>query len=264
MDGQAMAPLVTLLLLALAVQSSGADADLVCDAVEGSMVQVDAGNGQVFGLNASGNAFTLNNLIWTPLVGQFLHVTVGLAGVWAAGTGNHPFKMIGGDWARINGDKIKQVDAGGDGFLAAVGDKGEVFCLRRSETVATRYHTELRWAQIEGKLKYYTCGLKGCWGVNDTDSIHYRVGTKRGECGGTDWEVVDGKLAMVEISTEGSVYGVSDNGTLFQRAGISNENPVGTGWDEMEYKSHVFRHVSEDLGRLWLVTKDQKVFTCAL
>ncbi|XP_069075178.1 fish-egg lectin-like [Pleurodeles waltl] len=264
MGRQTMNPSTNLLLLALAVHASGVVASLNCDKVAGSMVQVDAGNGQVFGVNAAGDTFTIHNLIWTQLPGQFLHVTVGAAGVWAVSTNNQPFKMIGGDWARTKGEKIKQLDAGGDGFLAAVSGNSEVFCLRHKETVAAKYHTVLPWARIEGTLKYYSCGPKSCWGVNATDSIYYRSGTRRGACSGTQWQVVEGKLSMIEVGSEGSVYGVTSLGDLYHRTGISDDNPVGTGWAQLEYKSHKFRHVSEDLDRLWLVTNDQKIYSCAL
>ncbi|XP_078539608.1 fish-egg lectin-like [Lissotriton helveticus] len=255
---------VTLLLLALMVECSGAVVSLKCDKISGSLVQIDAGNGLVFGTNEAGIVSILNNLVWTKLQGKFLHVSVGAAGVWAAGADNHPYKMIGGDLVKTQGEHFKKIDAGGDGFLAGVSLTNEVFCLGHNETLFAKSQTVLPWTKIEGKLKYYSCGLKGCWGVDDANSISYRIGTERGTCEGTKWQPIDGNLNMIEVGSRGSVYGVNNAGALYRRAGISDDNPIGKEWEQLDFKSFKIKHVSEDMDRLWLVLFDQKVYTCTL
>ncbi|XP_078539612.1 fish-egg lectin-like [Lissotriton helveticus] len=259
-----MATSITLQLLALMVECSGAVVSLKCDQISGSLVQIDAGNGQVFGRNEAGIVSILNNFFWTKLQGKFLHITVGAGGVWGVSAYNYPFKMISGDWVKTQGERFKKIDAGGDGFLAGISLTNEVFCLSHNDTLFAKSSTLLPWTKIEGKMKYYSCGLKGCWGVDDANSISYRMGTEREACGGTKWQPVDGNLNMIEVGSRGSVYGVNNVGALYRRTGISDDNPIGTDWEQLDFKSFKIKHVSEDMDRLWLVLFDQKTYICAL
>ncbi|XP_078542124.1 fish-egg lectin-like [Lissotriton helveticus] len=201
-----------------------------CTKVKGSMVRIDAGNGQVFGVNADANLFTLNSLIWTQLLGEFLHVTVGAAGVWAVTASHRPSKMVGGDWAKTKGENVMQLDAGGDGFLVAVSGNNDVYCLRQNETVNVKNNTFLPWTEMKGKLKYYSCGPLGCWGVNATESIFHRPAPKRNPCKSGKPRFVDGKFSMVEVGSDGSVYGVNSLGELYRSGGVfctSTETDAG-------------------------------------
>ncbi|XP_078496650.1 fish-egg lectin-like [Lissotriton helveticus] len=241
----------------------GQTVQLNCDQVPGALKQIDAGNGQVFGVNANDNIYTLYSSSWTQIPGALKHVSVGAAGVWGVTRSNNIYKLVGGEWVRTDG-LLKQIDAGGVQFLSGVNMKDDIFCLHDQATVSNKNRLALPWSHIEGKLKYYSCGPLGCWGVNSVDDIFYRFSVTSSSCSGSRWQQVEGKLSMIEVGSDGSVFGVNSMGNAFRRNGISASNPFGTSWSLVQYKCHKFRHLSYDLGLLWLITDDQKILRCKL
>ncbi|XP_069489799.1 fish-egg lectin-like [Ambystoma mexicanum] len=251
-----------LLLLSLVGSISG-QVSLDCDQVYGSLKQIDAGNGQVFGVNEGHNIYTLQAGSWTQIPGELAHVTVGAGGVWGVNRNNQIYKLVGGAWVQING-LLKQIDAGGVQFVSGANMNDDIFCLGDSATVSAKDGSPQPWVHIEGKLKYYCCGPLGCWGVNSADDIYFRFSVTPGSCGGSRWQKVEGKLSMIEVGSNGSVYGVNSAGDAYRRDGITGSNPVGTSWSQVQYNFFKFRHVSQDLGLLWFITVDQKILRCSL
>ncbi|XP_072513489.1 fish-egg lectin-like [Salminus brasiliensis] len=226
---------------------------LECRLVPGSLKQIDAGNSQVFGVNSKDEIFTLYNKDWVQVPGSLKHVSVGPAGVWGVNSGNNIFKLHKGDWTVVNG-LLKQVDAGGQGSPAGVNMNDDIFCLPKGQGGS--------WTNIPGKLKYYSCGPYSCWGVNSADNIFIMKGVTSTACAGSlSWEQVSGSLSMVEVSTDGKVYGVNSNGDVFVREDVSFSNPTGTGWCQVPYANKV-KHVSYDLGHLWLIGTDNSIMDC--
>lgn len=74
-----------------------------CTRVEGALVQIDAGGGQVFGVNSANNIYTLHESTWCHVPGKLQHVTVGPAGVWGVNKENNIFKLVAGKWVQIPG-----------------------------------------------------------------------------------------------------------------------------------------------------------------
>ncbi|XP_078500225.1 fish-egg lectin-like [Lissotriton helveticus] len=252
-----------LLFLPLLGLCSGQTVQLDCDQVSGSLNQIDAGNGQVFGVNANDDIYTLYSSGWTKISGALTHISVGAAGVWGVNRNNYIYKLVGGDWVRTDG-LLKQIDAGGDQFLSGANMNDDIFCLPDRATVSVKDGSALPWSHIEGKLKYYSCGPLGCWGVNSADDIYYRFSVTSSSCSGSRWQQVEGKLSMIEVGSDGSVFGVNSEGDAYRRNGISASTPIGTSWSQVQYKCYKFRHLSHDLGLLWLITDDQKILRCKL
>ncbi|XP_069478135.1 fish-egg lectin-like isoform X3 [Ambystoma mexicanum] len=252
-----------LLLLALVGRSSGQTVSLSCTQVPGALVQIDAGNGQVFGVNSAGMIYTLYSGSWTQLPGALTHVSVGAAGVWGVNRGNLIYKLVGAEWVQTQG-LLKQVDAGGAQFISGANMNDDIFCLGNSATVSVKDGSALPWVNIEGKLKYYSCGPLGCWGVNSADDIYYRFGSTPSSCQGSSWQQVEGKLSMIEVGSDCSVYGVNSLGDMYRRNGISASNPLGSSWSQVTFGGRKFKHVSQDLGKLWVITTDQAIFKCQL
>lgn len=48
------------------------------------------------------------------------------------------------------------------------------------------------------------------------------------------------------------------------REGITAENPLGTSWAQIMKQPGKAKHVSYDLGLLWVVTQDGKIFRYAM
>ncbi|XP_075754010.1 fish-egg lectin-like [Pelodiscus sinensis] len=250
-------PLLLLLLLPLLAGSSALD----CTEIPGSLRQIDASNGQVFGVNSAGSIYTLHGDSWAQVPGALTHVTVGPAGVWGVNKNNNVFKMVGGSWQAING-LLKQIDAGGDMFISGANMNDDIYCLSRPATVSVNSDATIPWVNIAGKLKYYSCGLWGCWGVNSADDIFFRTNVTPDPCAGSSWQNVPGKLSMIEVGTEGSVYGVNSAGEIYRRDGVTQSNPVGTGWTQLASYLCKGKHVSYDLGLLWIITDQDKIVKC--
>ncbi|XP_072513543.1 fish-egg lectin-like [Salminus brasiliensis] len=226
---------------------------LECRVVSGSLKQIDAGNGQVFGTNSKDEIFTLYSGAWAQIPGSLKHVSVGPAGVWGVNSGNYIFRLQGGDWVPVNG-LLKQVDAGGVSSPAGANMFDDIYCLPGGQGGS--------WTNIPGKLKHYSCGPNSCWGVNAGNLIFIMKGVTSTNCAGSlKWEQVSGFLSMIEVSTDGNVHGVNSNGDIFVREGISLSNPTGTGWRQIQFWQKV-KHVSYDLGHLWLIGTDNSIMDC--
>ncbi|XP_022530102.2 fish-egg lectin-like [Astyanax mexicanus] len=221
---------------------------LECKLVPGFLKQLDAGNGQVFGVTSSNTVFTLYGGAWTMIRGSLKHVSVGPAGVWGVDSSNFIYRLQNGEWVVVGG-LLKQVDAGGSVFAAGVNMYDDIFC-------------GVGWKTLPGKLKYYSCGPYSCWGVNSADQIFIMKDVTSSACGGSlNWEHIPGALSMIEVSTDGKVYGVTSNGDVFTRDGVSPRAPAGTGWRHIPI-GRAIKHVSYDLGHLWAIAKDDQILEC--
>uniref|UniRef100_A0A8C0J7S6 Fish-egg lectin n=1 Tax=Chelonoidis abingdonii TaxID=106734 RepID=A0A8C0J7S6_CHEAB len=154
-------------------------------------------------VNSADNIYTLHGDSWVQVLGSLKHVMVGPAGIWGVNN-NNIYKLVGGSWQQVTG-LLKQIDAGGDMFIAGVNIKDDVYCLSRPATVSAKGASDLPWVNIVGKLKYYSCGVGGCWGVNSADDIYFRFDVSPDPCAGSRWEQVPGKLSMIEVGTEGEI-----------------------------------------------------------
>ncbi|XP_066574050.1 fish-egg lectin-like [Amia ocellicauda] len=236
---------------------------LQCREVAGQLRQIDVSVGQVFGTNTADAIFTLYGGTWTQLPGALKHVTVGPSGVWGVNSANAIFKLVDANWVQVPG-QLKQIDAGGVQFVAGVNTADNIFCLGQEATVGYKGPgSPTPWQGLPGALKYYSCGPLGCWGVNAAEDIFVRKGVSPQQCQGTgDWQQVDGKLSMIEVGSEGSVYGVNAAGDVYRRDGITSSNPAGTSWTQLR-ECGKSKHVSFDLGHLWVITQDNQIQDCS-
>uniref|UniRef100_A0A8C5MTZ1 Fish-egg lectin-like n=1 Tax=Leptobrachium leishanense TaxID=445787 RepID=A0A8C5MTZ1_9ANUR len=234
------------------------NAGLQCTLIPGWLKQLDAGAGQVYGVNDNDEIYRLNGNDWVNIQGRLIHVSVGLSGLWGANRGNNIYKMQDGNWVQVAG-ALKQVDAGGRAHLVGVNGADNVYCLNQDTTFSRG--TNVPFIQIDGNLKYYSCGLYGCWGVNNINDIYHRLNVNSENCKGSEWRRVDGKLVMVETSSDGAVYGINTVGQIYKREGISDSNPIGTKWSLVNIFGP-FKHLSYDGGILWLINKDGNIFKC--
>ena len=115
--------------------------------------------------------------------------------------------------------------------------------------------------------------------------------TPTASAGSLEWEQISGSLNVIEVSTDGKVFGVNADGDVYQRyvhslnfnhrntehweiitvgltdgsdccrEGVLPCNPAGTGWRQIPYSQKV-KHVSYDLGHLWLITRDNHIIDC--
>ncbi|XP_066461761.1 fish-egg lectin-like [Eleutherodactylus coqui] len=250
--------MILILCLLLLCTAVAADHEFKCTVIPGNLKQVDAGAGQVYGVNDNDFIYRWENNGWKQIPGALIHVTVGPAGVWGVNKVNTIYKLQDDKWVAVSG-LLKQIDAGGAKFLSGANRNDGIYCLNQDQTVSRS--TNLAYSLIEGSLKYYSSGLYGCWGVNRNNQIYYRFDVQPMTCRGSFWKNIAGSLVMVEVGTDGSVYGVNSAGKVYKREGISCTNHVGTSWTQLDLPG-TFKHVSYDEGSLWLLKQNGEILKC--
>uniref|UniRef100_A0A8C4TG14 Fish-egg lectin-like n=1 Tax=Erpetoichthys calabaricus TaxID=27687 RepID=A0A8C4TG14_ERPCA len=234
-----------------------------CQQVAGSLQQIDAGLGMVVGVNSNDNIYILFGGTWVQLPGALQHVTVGPAGLWGVNSANQIYKMVNGNWVQVPG-LLNQIDAGGDQFVAGVNMYDNIYCMGRNGAMGiSSNQSPAPWEYLPGSLMYYSCGPVSCWGVNFANQIFIKKGVTPTTCTGSIWwQHIPGSLIMIEVSVDGSVYGVNSQGNVYRRDGITARNPAGTGWTHITI-SGACQHVSYDLGQLWVIKNDGSIWTCS-
>ncbi|XP_043089172.1 fish-egg lectin [Puntigrus tetrazona] len=236
---------------------------LDCTMMSGNLKQIDTGLGSVVGVNNQNEVFVLLDNVFTKISGSLKHFSVGPAGQLGVNVANNIFKYQSGSFVQFPG-LLKQVDAGGDQIIAGVNMNDDIFCLNMDANNKWP-SSNTPWFQLNGKLKYYSCGPYSCWGVNGNDQIYILRNVSNNVCSGSgDFMNIPGLLSMVEVATDGSVFGVNYQGNLYQRIGVTRSNPVGTDWQSMAVCPNGHKHVSFDLGVLWVVCVDGSIRKCPL
>ncbi|XP_054480943.1 fish-egg lectin-like [Anoplopoma fimbria] len=223
--------------------------------------QVDAGQGKVVVRDSNYYTYFLGGYSWYKLsTTRLRHVSVGPAGLWGTGTDNRVYKYVAGQFLPSSGVSMLQVDAGGDDQVVGVTPTSYAYCLRSASALAYSGVGTLSWSYLSRRLRYFSCSPQnGCWGVDTSYRVYYSV--KPSNCGHSGWRVLNGRLKMVEVGTDGRVFGVNTAGQVFERAGISSRIPYGTSWVTVPMCMSI-RHVSYDLRKLWVVTNSGLVMHC--
>uniref|UniRef100_A0A8D2JKM3 Uncharacterized protein n=1 Tax=Varanus komodoensis TaxID=61221 RepID=A0A8D2JKM3_VARKO len=230
----------------------------------GSLKQIDAGNGLVVGLEPTGNAFMLNGDDWLYLAGDMKHVTVGPNGLWMTGNNGNLYRMIGGNLEKIEGmDPSIRLMLGGEHFMAGVTPESESMCLSSSELFNLKVNSSVSWSPVHNLVDYYSCGKKGCWGITTDHSLVFRYGIEPERCQGNSWKTISDGYTMVEVGNDGTAYAVRENGRVYYWDEITDFDayPKETRFRGIMSK---VKHLSYDLGILWLITQDDKIMRCQL
>jgi len=217
-------------------------------------VQIDASLGELVATDTNGQAYSLSGDYWKSVpYANLKHVSVGQAGIWGIGASNKIYKYVGDKWAEVPGGLI-QIDAGGDGFVVGVNAGNNIYCLRSDSTMAFNgLFKAAPWKDIGGRLKYFSCGPYGCWGVNSGDAIFFNALTSAATCSFSGWKHIAGGLKMIEVGTDGNAFGVNSAGAVFQRTGITKDLPQGSGWHHISCFG-TMKQVSYDLGTIYGVS----------
>ncbi|XP_053170025.1 fish-egg lectin-like [Scomber japonicus] len=227
--------------------------------------QIDAGQGKVVATTTSNYAYFLINTHWYNLgtTARVKHVSVGPAGLWGVDTSNKVHKYVSGKFLPSTGLTMTQVDAGGDGQVAGIyTSSNAAYCLRSATALAYKGTGSLSWTSMSRALTYISCGpLYGCWGVDSSNRLYVMRVTPT-TCGVSGWVYVSGIAAkMVEVGTDGSVFVVTTTGKVYQRIGIYSSRPQGSSWRLVSMCMSI-KHLSYDLGTLWVVTTSGFTMRC--
>ncbi|XP_053169971.1 fish-egg lectin-like [Scomber japonicus] len=226
--------------------------------------QIDAGQGQVVATTNHNYAYFLVGPYWQYLrTNKIKHITVGPAGLWAVDTSNKVNKYVAGKFLPATGLAMQQVDAGGDVNIAGVSPSKKPYCLTTFRTLSYRGRSSPSWTTFSGSLKYFSCGpLFGCWGTNSHNQVYMTKKITTTNCGMSGWLHVSGlAVKVIEVGTDGSVFAVTTTGKVYQRVGITGSRPQGSGW-RLVPMCMAIKHVSYDLGTLWVVTTSGLTMRC--
>uniref|UniRef100_A0A671R931 Uncharacterized protein n=1 Tax=Sinocyclocheilus anshuiensis TaxID=1608454 RepID=A0A671R931_9TELE len=139
--------------------------------------------------------------------------------------------------------QLKQADAGSDQIIVGVSPIDDIFCLNKNaNNVGTS--GDALWTQIAGKMSYYSCGP---YSSESELSRENRSGV---------FEAISGSLSMIEVATDGNVFGVDPQGSLLQRIGV-----IDTRWTAIICPNG-HKHVTFDLGRLYVICSDVSFRRC--
>uniref|UniRef100_UPI003AAECD02 fish-egg lectin-like n=1 Tax=Centroberyx gerrardi TaxID=166262 RepID=UPI003AAECD02 len=224
--------------------------------------QIDAGQGKVVATDRYNRNFFLSGTTWHRLPAAALkHVTVGHAGMWGVSTSNLVYKFVSGTWARTPGG-LKQIDAGGNLFVVGANTGNYIYCLRTSYTLGFTGKGTVSWTRMPTRLTYYSCGPYGCWGVDTSSRVYLTRSVTPSTCANSGWTQISGlAMKMVEVGSDGSVFGVTTTGQVCERTGITSRVPQGTAWAFVPICT-AMKHVSYDLGIVWVVSTTGQIMRC--
>ncbi|XP_060639785.2 fish-egg lectin-like [Anolis sagrei] len=229
----------------------------------GLLKQIDAGNGLVVGLEPTGNVFMLNGEDWLYLAGGMQHVSVGISGIWMVDYDKHIYRLLGSNLEKVS-ESFEQINAGGNLFVAGVKSGNHPMCLSSSEFLAMKPTSSVTWTVMSGTMKSLSCGLQGCWGVNTAGSVYFRTGIEPQRCQGTRWEYIPSTFSMIDVGSDGKVYGMKKGGDVFYRDGITDSKASGTRWTKVNNINARAKHLTYDANILWLITQDDRILRCQM
>uniref|UniRef100_A0A673W9I8 Fish-egg lectin-like n=1 Tax=Salmo trutta TaxID=8032 RepID=A0A673W9I8_SALTR len=184
-------------------------------------MQIDAGLGQVVATDTSQIPYYLVGDKWIHLPGSLKHITVGPAGIWVLTDMCSLFACPSVCLSLWSSGLLNQLDAGGDQFVVGVNMDDTPYCLTSSATVGYKGpDSPIPWTGLPGSVKYYSCGPFGCWAVNKNDDIFLMSVRSGKECESWSkgWSHIEGKLSMIEVATDSSVFGVNSAGSVYTRS----------------------------------------------
>ncbi|KAK9525424.1 hypothetical protein VZT92_016135 [Zoarces viviparus] len=224
--------------------------------------QIDAGLGKVIARDQNYPYFLSGSSWYRLSTIRLKHVSVGPAGIWGVGSNNLVYKYIAGNFQQSRGLSMLQVDAGGNDQVVGVNNGWGAYCLRSASALAYSRPGSLSWTYLSRSMKYFSCSPhNGCWGVDRSYRVYYAQ-VNPSTCSSSAWRIVSGRsLQMIEVGTDGKVFGVSTTGQVVQRAGISSRYPYGTSWVTIPMCMRM-RHVSYDQGKLWVVSQSGFIMQC--
>uniref|UniRef100_A0A673HK83 Uncharacterized protein n=1 Tax=Sinocyclocheilus rhinocerous TaxID=307959 RepID=A0A673HK83_9TELE len=151
--------------------------------------------------------------------------------------------------------QLKQANAGSDQIIVGVSPIDDIFCLNKNANNVGTSGNAL-WTQIAGKMSYYSCGPYSSESELSRENRHQK-GLTGACCGGSGvFEAISGSLSMIEVATDGNVFGVDPQGSLLQRIGV-----IDTRWTAIICPNG-HKHVTFDLGRLYVICSDVSFRRC--
>lgn len=191
------------------------------------------------------------------------HVSVGQGGVWGVNAnGQIMFSQPKTPWQVVPGI-LAQIDSGPAGVVYGVTKDHKIFVR---EGILPSLPMGTMWRRVPGRLKYASCGLFGCWGVNRKNHVYFRIGVNAVRPGGLKWirVGVNVKLTQIEAGPGGIVVGLLPSGAVVMRVGVTRDLPYGRSWKRLRTFNTPAKHVSVSLDKIYIVTQLRDVYVSLL
>eukprot|EP00092_Neocalanus_flemingeri_P024879 GFUD01026978.1.p1 GENE.GFUD01026978.1~~GFUD01026978.1.p1 ORF type:complete len:662 (+),score=98.61 GFUD01026978.1:102-2087(+) len=217
----------------------------------GIETNVAVGPAGIWGINSAQEIYKKTSNSWEKVDGKLKDISVGHH-VWGVNKDDDILRMNEGTWENIPG-KLMQVSASG-----VNGVNGAVWGVKSDNSIHRYRSASSDWERVGEGLMMVSCGQPGVWGVNSHNDIYYRVGTYGGvDSAGQSWKHVPGVLIWISSGSMGDVYGVSTDGSLYKREGITEIIPTGTHWLHHD-QPFLTKQVDVFAGEIWGVRKSNQ------
>lgn len=172
-------------------------------------------------------------------------VSSGAAGVWAVHgslglpvyrDGVSELQPEGTAWAPVEGRGFKIIESGLPGCVYALTRTGELYYRSGINELNKR---GVSWKPIWGKYRFLSAGSYGLWAIDFYNIIYFGRGSSAHLSLFKYWKQVDRPLSRtihsVVAGFGGSVWCLTDDGSVFRRTSVNVLNPTGTenGWKQV-------------------------------
>ncbi|XP_071987797.1 fish-egg lectin-like [Engystomops pustulosus] len=249
-----------ILILGVILLGAAAAQEFQCTVIPGKLKQISAGLGMVYGVNENNDVFYRSNNKWLQVPGKLVLVAAGPAGVWGINPQNNIYRLQGSNWVQVKGSLV-QIDAGGKEYVAGVTKENKTYCLNQADALSGS--SDVTLIPVGTTFTYVACGRYGCWGIDQNKVTHFITGVQPNRCQGTGSQQVGGQnLYMLKVGEDGAVYGLSPDGGVYHREGVTASAPIGTSWRRLNVGCSTFKHLSYDQGYLWLIYTNGDIYRC--
>ena len=244
--------------------------------IPGSLSEIKAASADVvWGRDGQDRAYAMVNgkFEYVPHERNIISISDGTSGVWAVDSKGKVLYREGVTAAEPKGtswDVIEKIPLENDAAVQIdVSGKGQVCIVTKNSLILCRGGINklnpkgFGWQTKVGNLKKLSCGGLGCWGIGRNGGrVIFRVSLDQASSGDTKWETIkDAVLTTVKAGEDGSVWGINENGYLFERQGVSAAVPQGKSWVRVAL-SKQFQDISIADGVLFGVSTTGAIYQC--
>ena len=139
-------------------------------------------------------------------------------------------------------EKIRILSVGPTGNIVAVSDQDNIYFKDSTSNETTWVKTTQAGLK---KTKQLSLGPNDiCWAVDYDNKIRF---IKNLNNSSDRWYLIDGILSQIEISQNGSLWGVHPSGLLYKRKGITEAAPSGKAWQNITSNVYQLTFSSENI-----------------
>ena len=205
-----------------------------------NIVHIDGGiSPRAWAIDEQGRAYMEDGNNWR-LIGldQMKWVTSGESGVWAVDRlgriflrrGVAPLAPQGAFWDKVDGPAMEKIDSGPVGSLLALDDFGNLY-LRQGLTPENPKGSN--WKQVGSGYKHMSVGSYGYWAIDPQNRVFFAPLSRPGQITeNLRWIPISQKFVQVKAGFGGSLWGITPDGDVYQRKGVTAIIPSGVSWEK--------------------------------